>query len=62
MDDVNDVIGAMGQNGVMRQIESCMTEEQKNAVDSIWAQAGNITWFEAFSIWLLRSRGFESLP
>ena len=62
MDDVNNVLGAMGQSGVMRQIEACMTDEQKKAVGAIWAQAGNITWFEALSIWLLRSRGFESLP
>jgi hypothetical protein len=59
---VLDAIRELSDRGVKEEIEDAMTGPQVDAVNDEWARLGNISWFEAFSIWLLKERGFDALP
>ena len=62
MASVDDVLRDLGERGMMKEIEKSLEKPHLDEIHREWIRAGNITWFEAFAIWLLRARGFESLP
>lgn len=57
----DEVIAEMGRANLMEKIEACMSGKEIDEVNNLWSKRGNISWFEAFSIWLLRNRGIQSL-
>ena len=57
-----DAIKELGERGIKKDIEDALTGPQVDAVNDEWARLGNVSWFEAFAVWLLRERGFDALP
>jgi len=54
--EVDRVIAEMGRNDVMKKIEACLSGSQIDEVNDVWLKRGNISWYEAFSVWLLKKR------
>ena len=53
MSTKTDLIKNLANTKTKAYIESSMSEEDRNAVWAIWREKGNITWFEAWALWLL---------
>jgi hypothetical protein len=54
--EVDRVIAEMGRNDMMKKIEACLSGSQIDEVNDVWIKRGNISWYEAFSVWLLLKR------
>jgi hypothetical protein len=53
---LKEVLEILGSMGTMKQIKETLPEPCLKQIEELWTTNGNISWFEAFAIWLLELR------